>query len=59
MKHIHKFKSSNEMNARLSKKHLKERENQKLEITMKKLEIADKIASLLARDNEWEQFKSY
>lgn len=59
MKHLHKFRDSNEMNARVSKKVRKENEQAQLEITMKKLEIADKIASLLVRENDGEQFKAW
>lgn len=59
MKHLHKFRDTNEMNARMLKRRKKEQSERMLEVQIKKLEIADKIASLLVRENDGEQYKAW
>jgi hypothetical protein len=59
MKNHTKFRPNNESNSRLLKKRKMEYAESRLELEMKKLEVADKIASLLARENDYEDFKSW
>lgn len=59
MKHLHKFRDNHELNARALKRRKMEQASKMLEVEMKKLEIADKIAQLLVRENDGEQFKAW
>lgn len=54
MKNVNRFRDNHDSNARLLKKQKMRADEDRLEVELRRLEVADKIASLLVHENRWE-----